>query len=425
MKLSIRYGQTKEELSFPDGDRVHIGASPPGLPAPEDQSGMIRKALACPIDKRLLRDMAKGKQEAAILISDHTRPTPSGLILPLLMQELQEGGLQPDKVTVVMACGLHERAGLETVKNMLGKDLCRRLKITVHDPDDQANLVDLGKTSMGTPILVNRIAAESDLLLSISTIEPHRFYGWSGGAKNVLPGVSSRKTIYAHHARFYQLPSGLDRMEKNHHREDAEEAARIAELDFIFNVVLDEQRRIVGAFAGDLVSAHRAGVELGRLLNVTTVPEKADILVCALGGSPRDADFWQAEGKAMMHTEHLVKDGGTMIMAAGCENGIGGSAWRHLLLKTPQEIKKTIAESDYSVPLMKAGDLATVTDRINLYLVCPGIRPSDLPHLPVRFLPTVQKAFETARASADSAPLAVIVVPDSSRVVVSVSESTH
>jgi nickel-dependent lactate racemase len=420
MKISIKYGHTEEEISFSDGDRVHVGVPPPGLPSPADQLELVRQALAEPIETGLLRDLSRGKKNAVILISDHTRPTPSRLILPLLVEALQNGGLTPDKIAVMVACGLHARPGPEAVEKILGKDLCGQLAVAVHDPDDRENLVDIGKTAMGTPIEVNRAAAEADLLLSISTIEPHRFYGWSGGAKNLLPGVSSRKTVYTHHGRFAQLITGLDVMDNNPHREDAEEAAEMVGLDFICNVVLDEQRRIVGAFAGDQVSAHRAGVELGRRLNVTTLPEKADILVCALGGSPRDADFWQAEGKAMMHTQHLVKDGGVMIMAAGCEEGIGGEAFEQLLRKTPQEIKKTVAENDYSVPLMKADDVATVSGKIDLCLVCPGIGPSDLPGLPVRFFAKVQEALDQAKAGAASPPHSIIVVPDSSRVVVSV-----
>ncbi len=191
----------------------------------------------------------------------------------------------------------------------------------------------------------------------------------------------------------------------------------LAGLDFILNVILDEKRRMVGAFAGHFVAAHRAGVALGRRLTVTTVPEKADLLLAALGGSPRDADFWQAEGKAMMHTRHLVRDGGVLVLVAGCEKGIGGQVWRDLLQKTSEDILAQEARETYSVPMMKAADTVRTAARVKLWLVCPGVKPEDIPHLPVRFFPNVAQAAEAARALLPN-PAAVIVVPDASRVVV-------
>lgn len=421
MELTISYGEVSEKINDPDLERVSICLSPQTVEAPEDMDGLVRRALGAPIGSLPLRDMARGKERVCILISDHTRPTPSGAIIQCLLEELAAGGVKEDGVTVIVSGGLHERATPAIVEKMLGQDILKRVKVVVHDPDNEGELVSCGTTSLGTPLWINRLVVEADISVSVSTIEPHLFYGWSGGAKNLLPGVSARRTVNFHHSRFSKFPRGLDYVEGNKNREDAEEAARLAGVDFICNVVLNPQRRVIGVFAGDTVKAHRAGVEFGRGLVAVGIPEKADILMSALGGSPRDADFWQAQGKALMHTQHLVKDGGIIILAAGCENGVGGEVWRRLLLKSPAEINRLYQSSDFSVPLMKANDLVNYTKRAELWLVCPGIGPADLPQIPVRFFPTVSGALAEAKQKFSGQP-AVVVVPDGSRVVVNVAQ---
>jgi nickel-dependent lactate racemase len=417
MQVNMKYGSIDEVIKMDDKDRVYLATPPQGPPAPAGPAEMVVKALQNPVGTARLSELARGKKTAVILISDHTRPTPSNMVVPLLLSELVAAGLPESSVTVMIATGLHERTNLATAEKMLGADLLKRVRLAVHDPDDASNLVDLGKSSNGTPIKINRIAVEAEVLVSVSVIEPHLFYGWCGGAKNILPGVAARETVYAHHGRFCSVPAGLDFIEGNLHRADAEEAGRMAGLDFICNLVLDEKRQVIGAFAGDCVAAHREGVKLGRALTVTTVPEKADLVLSALGGSPRDADFWQAEGKSMMHTQHLVKDGGILVVISGCEKGIGGQVFSDLLQKAPAEILKMEAEQNYSVPLMKASDMARVSGRVNLWLVCPGIKQENIPLIPVRFFPNIQAATEAAMSRLKR-PASVLVVPDASRVVV-------
>lgn len=420
MEVTMAYGHVKEQVRLPEGDRITVCKSPRSIKEPEDQVSLIRKALSDPIGTPSLRDVVEGKKKVCILISDHTRPTPSRIILPCLLEELSAGGIEEDNVMVVVAGGLHDRAGLDAWKNILGEDLFNRVRLVIHDPDSE-DLVLVGKTSQETPVRVNREVAGANFSISVGTIEPHLFYGWSGGAKNVLPGISARKTVYFHHNRFSKYPRGLDYIDGNLNRKDAEEAARIVGVNFICNVVLNEKRNIIGVFAGDIVEAHRAGVQFGRQFVVVNTPEMADIVVSALGGSPRDSDFWQAEGKALMHAQHLVKDGGIMILAAGCEKGIGGEAWRQLLLKTPAEITDLYLTSNFSVPLMKANDLVNSTIRAKLWLVCPGICRSDLPQIPVKFFPTITDALIAAKQKV-AGQAAVIMIPDASRVVVTVND---
>lgn len=423
MKLSILYGMVSERVCVSGHERVYVCYPPKSVEAPEDTDWLIRRALDAPVGSLPLSEKARGKKKVCILISDHTRPTPSNSIIRCLLDHLAAGGVKEEGVTVILSGGLHERATPAIVRKMLGEDILKRVRVVVHDPDAEKDLVYCGTTSLNTPLWINRLVAEADLTISVGTIEPHLFYGWSGGAKNLLPGVSARRTVNFHHSRFSEFPRGLDYIEGNKNREDAEEAARMAGVNFICNVVLSPDRRVVGVFAGDTIKAHRTGVKFGRELVSVGIPEKADILVTALGGSPRDADFWQAQGKALMHTQHLVRDGGVMILASGCENGIGGKVWRRLLLKTPEEINRLYDTSDFSVPQMKANDLVNYTKRAELWLVCPGINPSDLPHLAVRFFPDVSSALENAKKKF-TGQKSIVVVPDASRVVVKIKPGT-
>jgi len=361
VETTISYGHVREVVSVSNEKHVKVCLPPQTMEVTENADQLIRRALDAPIGSPPLRDMARGKEKVCILISDQTRPTPSRAIIRCLLEELATAGLKEDRVVVLVAGGLHERATPAIVEKMLGEDLVKSLQVEVHDPDDEGALVYCGTSSLGTPLWFNRHVVEADLTVSVSTIEPHLFYGWSGGAKNLLPGVSARRTINFHHSRFSKFPRGLDYVEGNKNREDAEEASRLMGLDFICNVVLNQQRDVIGAFAGDTVKAHRSGIDFARELVAVDIPGKADILVASLGGSPRDMDFWQAQGKALMHTQHLVRNGGIMILAAGCENGVGGEAWRRLLLKSPEEINRLYQTSDFSVPLMKANDLVNYT----------------------------------------------------------------
>lgn len=420
MEVVFRYGQVQEVVTIPDGNLLGVARSPVQVKGVSDAAAEIKRALASPMGTPLLRELACGCRKVAILISDHTRPTPSRLLLPYLLEELEAGGIRAEGVTVVVATGLHEPPDRATLERMLGSDLLARVRVVVHDPDDEANLVDLGTTSRGTPLRVNRAVAEADLVSSVSTVEPHLLYGWSGGAKNVIPGVSSRQTVYVHHGRHRTDPGGLDKVENNVFREDAEEAGRMVGLRFILNVLLNEKRELIGAYAGDPVVAHRAAVAAARKLNVVYVPQLADIVVCALGGSPRDADFWQAQGKGLMHTGHMVRDGGVLILAAGCEMGVGAPAFKRLLQGSMEEIIRWHEEQDYSVPLMKAFDTVSFLRRARLYLVTPGLTSADLPRLPVRFFSTVTEALAAAMEEVGH-DARVLAVPDSSRVVVCLS----
>ena len=413
--VSMKYGKTDERIEIED--QVLLGvAVPPPFFGQTNEAKVLLDALANPIGTPLLKDLAKGKRNAVILISDFTRPTPSKRILPFLLKELAAGGLESSRISVVIATGLHEIPDDATSHKMLGDELMGKLSVTPHDPD-APDLIDLGKTSRGTPLKVNRIVAEADLRLSISTVDPHHLYGWSGGAKNIIPGTASRETVYYHHGRTRTHKGGIDRIEGNIFREDAEEAARMAGLHFILNVNLNEDGQIAFAAAGDVVGAHRKLVERGRKFVSFSIPQKPDIMIVGVGGPPRDADFWQAQGKGLLNTAHAIRDGGIMILVAQCDRGMGTDGFRKYMLNTLEEIRRRQQVENFSVPLFKAFTTIDFMDRCGLYLVAPALKKEDLPHFPVQFFSSVREALTAARRKMGPQSK-VLAVPDGSRVVI-------
>jgi len=329
IKLEIPYGKTtlSYEGSFSSYEFLLAhGDAEASVPHQED---LITQAMKAPIGGIPLSQMAKGKHSAVIIISDHTRPVPSRLILPPMLAALREGSPDID-VTLLVATGCHRATTLDELKQKLGSSIYAQEKIIVHDCDNSANMVNLGTLPSGTECRVNRIAVETDLLVAEGFIEPHFFAGFSGGRKSVLPGICARKTVMANHCAAFidnaGSRSGL--LQENLIHRDMTAAARMAKLQFIVNVVLSPDKRVIHAVAGEPVKAHAAGCGwLSRRCRVT--PQmKGDLVITSNGGAPLDQNIYQAV-KCMSTAEAAVAPGGTIIVCSECADGIGGDAFYH------------------------------------------------------------------------------------------------
>jgi nickel-dependent lactate racemase len=260
--------------------------------------GEMRERLRRPFGTPPLAELARGRRRAAIVIDDITRPTPTASILPLLLEELEAAGMPREAITVVVACGAHHVATRDEIARKVGGGLHGGIAVVPHDSD--ADVVPLGKTDGGTPILVNRAVAECDLKIGVGGIYPHRVAGYSGGAKIIAPGVCGTGTIRYLHDYFR---GGGPRMGflDNEMRIEIENVARKVGLSFIVNVVLNQERRIAGLFAGDMRHAFREGVAAADALYGVNPPIDADVIVSnaypfdtSLGY--RNRGFWPFEG---------------------------------------------------------------------------------------------------------------------------------
>lgn len=291
--------------------------------APMGGAQLVQEALEHPIGTPRLCDMAIDKKKVVVISSDHTRPVPSRIIMPLILKEIRRGNPDAD-ITILISTGLHRETTREELESKFGPEITEHETIIVHDCDDTDNMVYLGKLPSGGNMYINRLAVEADLLVAEGFIEPHFFAGFSGGRKSVLPGVASRETVmYNHNSAFIDdLHSRTGIIEGNPIHNDMLYAARVAGLDFIVNVVIDSAHDPIFAVAGDCDLAHREGRDfLASKCQVDAVP--ADIVISTNGGYPLDQNIYQSV-KGMTAAEVTVKEGGVIIMLSKAADGHGG-----------------------------------------------------------------------------------------------------
>ncbi|MGB8451317.1 MAG: nickel-dependent lactate racemase [Anaerocolumna sp.] len=313
---------------------------------------LINHAMDNPIGTKSLYQLAQGCEKVVIIASDHTRPVPSKLILPGMLQEIRKGNPQAD-ITILIATGCHRETKKEELVEKFGIGIVEQEKIVIHDCD-AGDLCYLGTLPSGGKLYINRIAAEADLLVAEGFIEPHFFAGYSGGRKSVLPGIASRKTIYANHcAEFINHENArYGSLKGNPIHEDMLVAAK--KLQYIVNVVINSRHKVIGAFAGDCEKAHLTGVNfLEGLCKTSPIP--ADIVVTSNNGYPLDQNIYQTV-KGMATAEKTCKKDGVIIMAAECRDGCGGDAFYRTF--SSAESAKQVLEDISIIPRDK-----TVTDQ--------------------------------------------------------------
>lgn len=316
MKLELACGDSIVALNAPNMKRVFEIVEPTPCGSGDDKREVLR-ALSNPIGtKRLSEIVAKGKK-VAVIFDDHTRPTPVSMIAPLVLDELLASGVRPEDITFVMATGTHP-SSFEAAKRKLGPELFAKYRVVVHDILDEANMVFCGITSYATPVWINRAVEEADVKIGIGHIAPHDRVGYSGGAKIILPGVSARETIDHNHILYIAPQSRLFVIEGNPLRADMEEAAKLAGLDFIVNVILNDRGEVVHAVAGDPIKAHREGVRLWEKAYRVEIPERADIAIVSPGKNDRYL-FHVLEG--VIIGDVLTKENGSIIIMGSCRGG--------------------------------------------------------------------------------------------------------
>ncbi len=304
---------------------------------------LIREALEHPVGTPRLSELAKGKDKIVLVTSDHTRAVPSKLMLPLELEEIRRGN--PDaNITILIATGLHRATTEEEQRQMFGDEIVDHEKIAVNDAFRQEDFVHVCTLPSGAEFHVNRLAAECDLLIAEGFIEPHFFAGFSGGRKSILPGICSQETVNENHSyRAIANPfAATGVLNHNPVHEDMVYAARRVNLQFICNVALNGEKKVIGAFAGDMEEAHAAGVKFVRgLAQCPSV--KGDIVITSNGGYPLDQNLYQSP-KAVATAEACAKEGAVIIMCASCVDGMGGSHFEKLIVRgTAEEIDEYLS----------------------------------------------------------------------------------
>lgn len=314
-----------------------------GFHAEKSQEQLVLDALEHPVGSPRLRTLAEGKRNIVIVTSDHTRAVPSKITLPLLLKEIRSGNPDAD-ITILIATGLHRPTTEEEQRRMFGDEIVDHEKIAINNAFAPEQFVELCVLPSGAVFQVNRLAAECDLLVTEGFVEPHFFAGFSGGRKSILPGICSERTVNENHSyKAVSHPrSNSGMLKDNPIHADMLCAAKAVNVQFIFNVALDGEKKIVAAWAGDLEKAHEAGVAFIRQWSQCPVVT-GDIVITSNGGYPLDQNLYQSP-KAMATAEACAGEDGVIIMCCSCCDGMGGAHFGQLIQRgTPDEIDRYLS----------------------------------------------------------------------------------
>jgi len=336
-EYTLKYGEQSVSFSLPESVQIDVLFPNKELDALTDPANEIKESLRRPIGTDSLRELiAKEKpKNVVVLVSDLTRPCPSHVIVPPLIDELLNTGLREDQIKIIFGLGFHRKMTVQEMEKAVGKSVFGRIKCLNHDISE---CVFIGKTKRGTPIEVFKPVVESDFIIATGNLELHWFAGYSGGNKALLPGVCSKRTIETNHS--YMLLDGAvsGKIENNPVREDIEEAGKMANVRFIVNAVLNSKKQIVKIVSGDPVLAHREGVKYIDMMYKVKIHKKYDIVIASPGGFPKDINLYQAQ-KGLDNAFHAVKDGGIIVLVAECREDFGEKTFEEWMksAKDPNE----------------------------------------------------------------------------------------
>lgn len=411
MRVRLEYGRDGLEVDLPDTHVVRSLAYKHVQPLPDPRQSLI-DALSAPIGSPPLAHIAAGKQSACIVICDITRPVPNALILPPLLQELEQAGIARDQILILIATGLHRPNEGDELIEIVGPTIAANYRVENHHGQVLDEHTYLGESPRGVPIWIDSRYVQADIKITVGLIEPHLMAGYSGGRKLICPGIAALETVKVWHSpRFLEHPlADCGILDGNPVHEENTWIGRHTGCDFIVNVVLDDHRRPLKFVAGDMEQAFLEGVAFVRNVVADSVPKAVDIVVTSGAGYPLDTTFYQSI-KGMTGALPIVKDGGTIIIAASLQEGIGSPQFESLFRENDslESFVTRIQGQDYFVmDQWQLEELAKVRRRAKVKVVSNGLSPSVLNELFVESAPCVETA--VADSLAEYGPEATIAV---------------
>ena len=410
--ITLPWGEAMINIRIPARWQVKGILEPTALPPVKDTEKEILRALSHPVEMGTLTEWIKPEQKITIVIDDISRPTPVHKIFPLLFAELSHCGIKPGRITIVPALGVHRGMEEAEVLKRIGMDSMQGMLWENPDSDDPAKQTLVGTTSRGTPVWINKTAAESDVIISIGCIEPHIIASFGGGYKNLLPGIAGRASIAHNHAlncqpgTFNMVGQPID---QNPMRQDLEEAGKMLKPKvFIINAILNNLQQVVQVVSGDPIAAHREGVRISANLYGVSVDQKADIVIT--DSHPMDSDLRQGV-KALANTIRALKKGGILITVVRAKEGVGVFGLANKKLPLGRKALKFLAP--VILPLVTKLKLKGMgeEDRFFLYFALQAMRMGTLlmygPTIPqtvhenlpfITFVPSLESAVEFAKA---------------------------
>ena len=379
MEIQLAFGRGGAAVEVPDdlGSQILRPRFAEALP---DADAAITAALERPIESPALRAIAQRKRSAAIAVCDITRPAPNKVVLPPVIRALEAGGIAAEHITILIATGLHREATPDELTEIVGHEILRRHPVHSHRAREIDEQMFLGETSGGTQAFVDERFVESDIHITLGFIEPHLMAGFSGGRKLISIGLAGERTIKRLHSPLFMRDGKATEgsfPDNPLHRELLEIAA-LAGHDFMVDVALTETRGIAAVFAGEPVAAHAQGVDFVRKSTLAEVSEPADAVITTSGGYPLDLTFYQAV-KGLTAASHIVRDGGEILLAAACREGLGGPEFSGLVRKSrdSEELLEALANRAVQIDQWQAEKLAMVARKARLSFCVPGLSTND------------------------------------------------
>ncbi len=351
MNLEMPYGHEKITVELPDHAEVLRGVYKPGL---ENETAAVLAALRQPIGSPPLRELVRAGQSAVIVHSDITRATPNERILPVIIKELEDSGVNRSDITLLCALGTHRKQTEAENRRLVGDFLADHYACLQHDCYDKASLQSIGVTSFGNPVSINKVYLNADIRILTGFIEPHFFAGFSGGPKGVLPSIAGMESVLSNHSyKMIADPKATWGVtEGNPIWEEMREAALRTSPTFLVNVALNRNREISAVFAGEMIEAHRQGCEFVRNSAMIKVDRPYDIAITTNGGYPLDQNLYQTL-KGISAAERAVHSGGTILIFSACQDGLPDHGMYAKLLKdagSPQRMLEMLAKPDFFAP---------------------------------------------------------------------------
>jgi nickel-dependent lactate racemase len=411
LKVTLDYGRTGLEVELP-ADRVVGPLTIRDVPALDDPEGAVAAALERPIGSAPLRELARGRNDACILVCDITRPVPNRTILVPLLRALHESGIRREDTLILVATGLHRASTPAEKVEMLGADIVAAYRVEDHHGTRLEEHTLLGTTPGGLPAWIDTRYVRADLKIATGLVEPHLMAGYSGGRKLICPGIASIETVRRWHSpRFLEHPKAdCGILAGNPVHEENTRIARMAGCDFIVNVTIDSRRRVTSVVAGDMEQAFLSAV--GFLEGIVRVPvaREVDIVVTSSAGYPLDTTFYQSV-KGLSGCLPIVKQGGTIIMAASLSEGIGSAELQSIFAEIPslEFFMERILDKDYFVmDQWQVEELAKVRRKARVKIISDGLSPEVLSRCFVEPVPSVEEAL--ASSLLDYGPEAQVAV---------------
>lgn len=379
MRVEMAFGKKGLSLELPGSFDYRILEARGAKPAADPQ-GQLEQALERPIHSPGLRELANGKRSAAISVCDITRPAPNRLTLPPILRILHEAGIPKEEIRILIATGLHRPATDAEIREIVGPEIAASYAVLNHDARNLSEHRFLGETRRGTPAYIDRRFLDADLHITLGFIEPHLMLGFSGGRKLVVPGLAAQETIKVIHSpKFMREPAAVEgSIEQNPLHQELCEIAAMARHDFMLDVALARDRSIASVFAGNAIEAHRQGVRFVSETLLERLDEPVDAVITSAAGYPLDLTFYQAI-KGITAAHHILKPGGTILLLAECQEGVGAPEFRDMVRSfgTYGGFLDAIRSTPVIVDQWQLEKLALVGQRFEVLFYVPGL-PEDL-----------------------------------------------